>query len=60
MKISVHRKEQWDLECWPWVCVHVAWNTKTHTYRSQRVFCLWSRGIQIGSWVWRFRSEVSC
>ena len=37
-----HRLEQWDLDCWPLVCVHV------HTPdRSRRLFCLWRWGIQI-------------
>ena len=29
----VHRKEQWDLKCWPLLCVH--WRTPN---RSKRVF----------------------
>jgi hypothetical protein len=59
MKIKLHRKEQWDLKCWPWLCVHVAYNTRTHTYRSTRVFCLWSGGIQIGSWLWCWGTPVT-
>lgn len=37
-----HRLEQWDLECWPWLCVH--WSTPD---RSKRIFCIWAWGIQI-------------
>lgn len=40
----IHRLEQWDLECWPIVCVH--WKTAN---RSKRIFCLWLWGIQVGS-----------
>lgn len=35
-QIRLHRKEQWDLKCWPWLCVHV-----------ERV-----KGLQIGSRLW--------
>jgi hypothetical protein len=42
--LHVHRKEQWDLDCWPIVCVH----NRTHN-RSKRVFCLWLWGVQIGN-----------
>jgi hypothetical protein len=41
--LSIHRKEQWDLDCWPLICAH--WNTPN---RSRRVFCLWRWGIQVG------------
>lgn len=40
----IHRLEQWDLECWPFVCVHL----RTPN-RSRRIFCLWRWGVQIGS-----------
>ena len=36
----IHRKEQWDLECWPIVCVH-----KEAPGESKRVFCLWVWGM---------------
>lgn len=42
--ISIHRKEQWDLDCWPLLCVH--WTTPN---RSRRILCLWRWGIQVGS-----------
>ena len=37
--LSIHRKEQWDLDCWPLLCAH---------WRSRRVFCLWRWGFQVG------------
>lgn len=40
----LHRQEQWDLDCWPLLCIH--WQTPN---RSRRVFCLWRWGIQIGN-----------
>ncbi len=53
--IRVHQKEQWDLDCYPWLCVHVD-TADTNT----RVFCLWSGGIQIGGWLWkRIKCETS-
>lgn len=39
-----HRLEQWDLDCWPILCIH--WKTSD---RSKRIFCLWLWGIQIGN-----------
>ena len=39
----IHRKRQFDLECWPIIAVH--WQTAN---RSKRIFCLWRRGIEIG------------
>jgi len=45
----VHRKEQWDLNCIPWVCVH--WQSANG---SRRIFCLYSRGGQIGRWLFRW------
>ena len=38
----IHRLEQWDLDCWPIVCVH--WKQPN---RSRRIFCLWRWGIQV-------------
>ncbi len=38
----IHRLEQWDLDCWPLVCVH--WKRPN---RSTRIFCVWRWGIQI-------------
>lgn len=40
--LSFHRKEQFDLRCWPWLCVH--WRTAN---RSMRIFCVWRWGIQV-------------
>lgn len=51
MKISIHRKEQWDLDCKPWVCVHVERTNARANHECRRIFCLWSRGIQVGSWL---------
>jgi hypothetical protein len=47
VRFMVHRKEQWDLECAPWVCIHL----RRGNY-SKRVFCLWRGGIQLGAWLW--------
>lgn len=47
MRLWIHRKKQHDLDCWPLVCVHLR-----SVNGSQRVFCLWSRGIQVGAWLW--------
>ena len=41
---SIHRKEQWDLGCKPLVCVH-----KKDACSSERIFCLWISGVQIGA-----------
>jgi hypothetical protein len=38
----IHRKEQWDLDCWPLVCIH--WKVPN---RTTRIFCLWRWGIQV-------------
>ena len=38
----IHRLEQWDLDCWPLVCIH--WRRPG---RSTRIFCLWRWGIQV-------------
>jgi len=46
---SIHRKEQWDLSCWPWICVH--WDAPGSC---RRVFCLYARGGQIGKWHFRW------
>ena len=43
----IHRLEQWDLDCWPMICVH--WRSVD---RSQRVFCLWRWGVQLGPSRW--------
>ena len=43
--LHIHRKEQWDLNCWPLVCVHQSYD---HGNGNRRVFCLWLWGIQIG------------
>ncbi len=51
MTFSFHRKEQWDLDCVPWLCVHVERTNAQGNRECQRVFCIWSRGIQIGSWL---------
>lgn len=50
--LELHRKEQWDLECWPILCAH--WNTSNG---SRRVFCLWWLGIQIGDWYWMRKKQ---
>lgn len=42
--VWIHRLEQWDIDCWPIVCIH--WKTPN---RSRRIFCLWHWGVQIGS-----------
>jgi hypothetical protein len=42
---SLHRKEQYDLDCFPWLCIH--WHGENY---SKRIFCIWSGGIQIGNW----------
>ncbi len=49
-EINVHRKEQWDLNCWPLLCVHVH-----RPNGSRRVFCLWRGGVQVGKFYrgWR-------
>lgn len=48
--IRFHRKEQWDLDCWPWLCAH--WNGPNY---SQRVFCIWPGGLYLFGKVWRWR-----
>jgi hypothetical protein len=45
MRIRIHRKEQWDLDCMPWVCAH-----RETRNSSTRIFCLWRGGIEIGNW----------
>lgn len=40
--VSIHRKEQWDLDCIPFVCVHLRLPNS-----STRIFCVWRWGIQI-------------
>jgi len=51
MKLKLHRKEQWDLNCKPLLCLHIH-----RTDESVRVFCLWSHGLQIGNayFLWRW------
>lgn len=46
-----HRKEQWDLGCWPWLAIHQYYNRGNG---SRRVFCIWRHGLVIGdrSWKW--------
>ncbi len=41
--VHFHNKEQWDLDVWPWLCVHV-----NKTNETTRYFCIDSKGIQIG------------
>jgi hypothetical protein len=45
--LAIHRKEQWDLECWPWLCIHWRYDRGNG---SRRIFCVWPGGIQIGEW----------
>jgi hypothetical protein len=49
--LSIHRKEQWDLQCVPLVCVH--WRTLNS---STRIFCVWRYGIQITPY-WRVSAD---
>ncbi len=56
MRISYpwfHRREQWDLNCWPLLCVH--WKSPRV---SSRIFCLWTGGIQVGKWRWIWRAAA--
>jgi hypothetical protein len=65
--LHVHRKEQWDLDCWPLVCVHWRYDGGNG---NKRIFCLWRWGIQvrpimvtsralhIGRRVWRWRAAA--
>lgn len=39
----VHRREQYDLDCKPWVCVHLVRANST-----TRLLCLWRRGLDLG------------
>ena len=52
MGFIVHRNEQWDLGCVPLVCVH-----RERRQSCSRVFCLWSRGVQIGKWYWMRKAK---
>jgi hypothetical protein len=45
--LFIHRKEQWDLGCWPWLCVHQRYDQGNGC---RRIFCVWGGGIQIGPW----------
>ena len=48
-----HRKEQWDLGCFPWLTIHA------HTpNRSKRVFAIWGAGIEIGDWQRRWHKHL--
>jgi hypothetical protein len=38
-----HRREQWDLHCFPWLCVHLK-----SKQSSTRIFCIWNGGLNIG------------
>ncbi len=40
----LHRLEQWDLGCRPWLCVHWRYD---HGNGCRRIFCLWRWGIQV-------------
>lgn len=46
--LRFHRKLQWDLGVFPWLCVHFR-----RPNSSTRVFCVWRRGIELGSHSWR-------
>lgn len=41
----LHRREQWDLDCTPWLAVHQVYD---HGNGSRRVFCIWSSGLILG------------
>lgn len=45
----IHRKEQIDLDCKPWVCLHVERTNKRGNRQSSRWFCLWENGVEIGN-----------
>ncbi len=49
MRFSIHRKEQYDLECWPLVCIHAQGTTPSGNRYSKRVLCVWLWGLQVGS-----------
>lgn len=42
-QLWLHRREQWDLDCDPWLCVH--WRRPDS---SMRVFCVWRWGLDLG------------
>lgn len=50
--IRMHRKEQWDLQCWPWLCVHRDKTDDDGTWSNTRLFCVWKGGLQVGRKVW--------
>ena len=52
--LSFHRKEQYDLACWPWLCVHREYVRPNGCKGCSRVFCLWEGGLQVGSRLWRW------
>lgn len=56
MKIKPHQKEQYDLECWPWLCIHVERVNARGHQESRRVFCVWPWGLQLGAWLWKAAS----
>jgi len=39
-QIWVHRREQYDLDCWPIICIH-----RNRPDQCTRLFCLWFWGI---------------
>jgi hypothetical protein len=45
--LRLHRKEQWDLECVPLLCIHV-----DRADSCKRIFCLWLWGIEVGKLSW--------
>ena len=45
-RFEIHRKEQWDLDCIPWVCVHARSRDGCSV---TRIFCVWAWGIEIGA-----------
>lgn len=42
MRLSIHRKEQWDLGCRPVFCIHLH-----RANVSQRMLCVWRWGIVV-------------
>ncbi len=48
--VDIHRKEQFDLKCIPYMCINVCIeNARLHTCR--RIFCIWDKGVQLGKHV---------
>lgn len=57
MRLRFHRLEQWDLDCWPLICIHL--ETR---YACTRLFCVWLWGISCIDWrglkqLWRDRRK---